>query len=82
VALVAAALSASAASAQALPATGPGWYIFATHHFGAARDQNGLSTVVAPSKNDAWALGGTEFYGDGVPVAAPRLASSRAMPRG
>jgi hypothetical protein len=69
VTLVAAALSASAVPAQALPAAGPGWRVFATHHFGAARDQNGLSTVVAPGKNDAWALGGSEFYGDGVPVA-------------
>jgi hypothetical protein len=68
-ALLAAALSAPAASAQALPAAGPGWRIFATHHFGAAPDGNGLSTVLATGRRDAWALGGTDFYGGGVPVA-------------
>lgn len=68
-ALLVAALSAPAALAQAQPAARPGWRIFATHHFGAAQDINGLSTVVAPGRNDAWALGGTGFYGGGVPVA-------------
>jgi hypothetical protein len=68
-ALLVAALSAPAGLAQAQPAAGQGWRIFATHHFGAAQDINGLSTVVAPARNDAWALGGTGFYGGGVPVA-------------
>jgi hypothetical protein len=68
-ALLVAALSAPAGLAQAQPAARQGWRIFATHHFGAAQDINGLSTVVAPARNDAWALGGTGFYGSGVPVA-------------
>jgi hypothetical protein len=68
-ALLVTALSAGAASARALPAAGQGWRIVATHHFGAARDLNGLSTAVALGSNDAWALGGTGFYGGGVPVA-------------
>lgn len=66
--LIAAALP-PAAAPPARAAAGPGWRIFATHHFGAAREMNGLSTVVAPGKKDAWALGGSEFYGGGVPVA-------------
>ena len=66
--LMAAALSVAAAP-PAQAAASAGWRLVATRHFGAARDLNGLSAVVAPGSKDAWALGGTGFYGGGVPVA-------------
>lgn len=71
---IAAGLAATALSvAAALPAqaaTGAGWRIISSRHFGAASDYNWLSTVIAPSATDAWAFGTSQAANPtGIPVA-------------
>jgi hypothetical protein len=55
--------------AAALAASAPGWQVTLTRHYGAAADASGFSSVIALSRADAWAFGGTNPGGDGAPVA-------------
>jgi hypothetical protein len=54
---LAAAAVAVAAAPAALAAAAPGWRIVSAIHQGPAADINGLSSVVAVNKHDAWAFG-------------------------
>jgi hypothetical protein len=42
-------------------AASPGWRIVASHHYLPQADYNGLLSVVAPGKTDAWAFGGNNL---------------------
>jgi hypothetical protein len=55
--------------AAARAARAPGWTAAVARHFGAAGDASGFSAVLALSRTDAWALGGTNPGGTGAPVA-------------
>jgi hypothetical protein len=60
----------AAAQAAAVRVTGtPGWPTTVTRHYGPAADASGFSAVVALSRADAWAFGGTNPGGTGAPVA-------------
>jgi hypothetical protein len=63
----------------------PGWRTALTRHYGAAGDASGFSAVVALSRTDAWAFGGTNPGGAGAPVALQWNGSSwrpRLLPAG
>ena len=55
------------AAAQA--AREPLWPATVTRHYGAPADASGYSAVIALSRTDAWAFGGTNPGGAGAPVA-------------
>jgi hypothetical protein len=82
--------AAALALAACLPsqaATGTGWQVAFSGHFGPADMSNALLAVTAPSTASAWAVGGTESSGDpGVsPVALQWAGSSwqaSALPSG
>lgn len=51
-------------------AASPGWRIVANHHYLPRADNNGLLSVVAPAKTDAWAFGGNNVgSAQGRPIA-------------
>jgi hypothetical protein len=54
----------------------PGWRMSLTRHYGAAGDASGFSALVALSRTDAWAFGGTNPGGAGAPVALQWNGSS------
>lgn len=56
-------------AAPVLAAATPGWAIMATVHYGSEANASGYSAVVAPSKADAWAFGGTNPGGTSAPAA-------------
>ena len=66
-----AALTATSAAwpAAARAARAPEWTTTVTRHYGAAGDASGYSAVIALSRSDAWAFGGTNPGGAGTPVA-------------
>jgi hypothetical protein len=68
---LAAAAVAVAAAPAALAAAAPGWRIVSAIHQGPAADINGLSSVVAVNKHDAWAFGGSDvaIQQGGKPIA-------------
>lgn len=75
---VAAALGAAAAITLVLAAGRPAqgattstWRVVFSHHYGPATDFSGYLTGLAPSKNDAWAFGGSDLSAStsGTPVA-------------
>jgi len=68
---LAAAALALGASLPAQASSGTGWRVVSSQHYAAANAYNGLLTVVAPRKKDAWALGGTDLSEAtaGAPVA-------------
>jgi hypothetical protein len=71
-ALVTGAVAARPAPARAAarqPASAPGWRTTVTRHYGAADDASGFSAVIALTRTDAWAFGGTNPGGAGSPVA-------------
>jgi hypothetical protein len=71
-AAAAAGLAAAAGGLVAQAATTPGWRIVASHHYPPQADYNGLLSVVAPAKTDAWAFGGNNIgsaAGTNTPVA-------------
>jgi hypothetical protein len=47
----------------------PGWRIVSTAHFGEPGNASGLSAILALSRTDAWAFGGTNPGGSSSPVA-------------
>ncbi len=68
-----AAVLAAAGAPGAQAAASPGWRIVASHHYPPQADYNGLLSVVAPAKTDAWAFGGNNIGsapGTNTPVAA------------
>jgi hypothetical protein len=70
VSLIAALLAVAAAlPATALAAGAPGFQVTVTRHYGARGDASGFSAVLALSRTDAWAFGGTNPGGGGAPVA-------------
>jgi hypothetical protein len=52
---------AAAGAPVAQAAASPGWRLVASHHYPPLADYNGLLSVVAPSKIDAWAFGGNNI---------------------
>ena len=50
-------------------ASAPGWRTTVTRHYGAPADASGFSAVIAPSRTEAWAFGGTNPGDGGTPVA-------------
>lgn len=60
--------SADSAAGSAAPAAS-GWKVVYKHHFGSPASQNGFLTVVAPSRHQAWAFGGSDDF-SGHPIAA------------
>ncbi|MGO8885692.1 MAG: hypothetical protein ACLPUO_20530 [Streptosporangiaceae bacterium] len=82
---LAAGLLAAGLSAQA--ATTASWRVVASHHYGTSQEYNGLFSVVAPGRRDAWAFGGRSLAGAAgdVPVAEHwngRRWRTAALPRG
>lgn len=73
VSLSAAATAATLSLALAVPAQAatPGWRVVFGTHYGASTTDSGYVTVVAPSKLDLWAFGGSDLSGatPEVPVA-------------
>jgi hypothetical protein len=71
-AVAAAAWLAAVGGPVAQAAASPGWRLVASHHYPPRADFNALNTVVAPTKTDAWALGGNNIgsaAGTNLPVA-------------
>jgi hypothetical protein len=66
---VAAAIATLAASLPARAADTPEWQIVDKVHYGSAANASGYSTVIAPTKNDAWVFGGTNPGGPSSPTA-------------
>lgn len=60
---------AAAAPAPALAGTVPRFAVTLARHFGRPGDASGFSAVIALSRADAWAFGGTNPGGSGAPVA-------------
>jgi len=56
--------------APAQAATTPGWRLVSAIHQGAASDNDGLFSVVSPTKSDTWAFGGAGISGgtSGTPI--------------
>ena len=65
--LTACTVAGPAVAAQA--ARVPEWRATMTRHYGAPADASGFSAVIALSRTDAWAFGGTNPGGAGAPVA-------------
>lgn len=63
------AIAASRPGAGAVALSASGWKLVYKHHYGAPTAQNGFSTVVAPSRRQAWAFGGSDNFTGG-PIAA------------
>jgi hypothetical protein len=57
------------AAAQPAMASTVSWKAVYSHHYGAAANQNGFEVALAPARNQAWALGGSDDFG-GSPIAA------------
>jgi hypothetical protein len=74
--------------AAALPAQAahvPGWRLIASHHFGGRGNASGFSVVIAPSRTDAWAFGGSNPGGPSTPTAEQwdgRHWRTATLPRG
>jgi hypothetical protein len=63
------AIAASRPDAAALAASASAWKLVYKHHYGAPTAQNGFNTIVAPSRRQAWAFGGSDNF-TGRPIAA------------
>ena len=64
-----AACTAAGPAAAAQAARVPEWHATVTRHYGTPADASGFSAVIALSRSDAWAFGGTNPGGGGTPVA-------------
>jgi hypothetical protein len=60
---------AQAAGTPAPGAGGTGWRIVVTRHYDGPDAASGYSAMVAPGRRDAWAFGGSNPGGNGLPVA-------------
>jgi hypothetical protein len=60
---------AQAAGASARGDVATGWRIVVTRHYDGPEAASGYSAIVAPGRRDAWAFGGTNPGGGGLPVA-------------
>ncbi len=71
-AVLAAVTVAATVTAMGLPARAPsaaGWREVFVRHYGPSADVSGYTAVIAPSRHDAWAFGGTDLSIVGSPVA-------------
>ena len=63
------AIAASRTDAGAVAPSASAWKLVYKHHYGAPTAQNGFATIVAPSRRQAWAFGGSD-NATGRPIAA------------